>query len=421
MKRITIILLFFSQLVFAQNIKISLKECYDQMLLNYPLANDSEIYNQTSELKNKNLNADWLPKVEFKAQATYQSDVVAFDLNIPIPGIELPEAAKDQYKATIDVNQMIYDWGRIKSAKKIEECNLKINQQTTFVELNKLKEQINKFYFAILILQKNEELLNIMLSDIDQKQLTIESGVKNGVLLQSDLYTLQAEKLKLKQSINQIANQRLAAVQILAEITGIDLSSNVQLVLDDYQLNNKNEFNRPEHDLFNYQMQQLDVSAKSISNQNMPLIFAFGQLGYGKPGLNMLNDEFDSFYYVGIGLSWKFWDWNQNRRQRDILSLNKNLVQNKLDGFNKQLQVALNNEIANIENHQSALISDQEIIKLREEITKSAFAKLENGVITSTQYITELSAETQAKINYETHKIQLIQSKVNYLYIIGEI
>ncbi|OFX86877.1 MAG: hypothetical protein A2W99_03955 [Bacteroidetes bacterium GWF2_33_16] len=421
MKNITIVLLLLTQIGFSQNKEISLKECYDQMMLNYPLVNDSEIYNQVSELKVKNLNTEWLPKLELKAQATYQSDVVAFDLNIPIPGIELPEAAKDQYKATIDINQMIYDWGRIKNARKIEEWNLKINQQNNSVELNKLKEQINKFYFAILILQKNEELMNLMLNDIEQKQVMVESGVRNGVLLPSDLYILQAEKLKLKQDINQLTNQRIAAIQILAEITGMDLGSDVSLILGDYQLINNLELKRPEHDLFSYQTEQLNTSVLAVSKQNMPMVFAFGQVGYGKPGLNMLNNEFDSFYYIGIGLSWKFWDWNQNRRQRNILSLNKNLVQNKLESFNKQVNIALCNEIASIENYQTALISDQEIINLRKEITKSTFAKLENGVITSTQYITELSAETQAKINYETHKIQLVQSKVNYLYIIGKL
>jgi len=333
----------------------------------------------------------------------------------------LPEGSRDQYKATLDINQLIYDWGRIKSSKKAEELNLKVNQQNTQVELNKLKEQINKFYFAILILQKNEELMSLMLNDIEQRQLTVESGVKNGVLLSSDLNVLQAEKLKIKQSITQLINQRLAAIRILSEITGMDLDSYVILVIPDYELNGKTEFKRPEHDLFDYQAEQIDASVHVLSKQNRPMVFAFGQLGYGKPGLNMLNDEFDSFYYVGVGLNWKFWDWNQNRRQREILNLNKSFLVSKRESLDKQLNIALDNEIANIEIYQAALITDIEIIRLREEVTRSATSKLDNGVITSTQYVTELNAETQAKINYETHKIQLVQSKANYLYIIGEI
>jgi outer membrane protein TolC len=420
MKRSIVLILFAAQFGYAQQKEISLNDCYDQMLNNYPLVVDFDIYNKVSNLKTKNLNTGWLPNAEFKAQATYQSEAFALEIDLPIV-VDLPEGSRDQYKATVDINQLIYDWGRIKSAKNTEQLNLKVNQQSTQVELNKLKEQINKFYFAILVLQKNEELMNVMLSDINQKQLTVESGIKNGVLLTSDLNVLQAEKLKVNQNITQLINQRLAAIRILSEITGMDLDSDVKLNFSDYELDGSEDLKRPEHALFDYQAEHIDASVKALSKQNMPMVFAFGQLGYGKPGLNMLNDKFDSFYFVGIGLNWKFWDWNQNRRQREILNLNKNFITSKRESLDKQLNVALDNEIANITNYQTALITDLEIIKLREEITQSATSKLENGVITSTQYLTELNAETQAKINYETHKIQLVQSKVNYLYIMGKL
>jgi outer membrane protein TolC len=371
-----------------------------------------------NELKIKNINAEWFPKTELKAQATYQSESFALDINLPLT-VDLPEVSKDQYKATIDINQLIYDFGRIKNAKKLEENNLKINLQSNKVDLNKIKEQVNKFYFAVLILQKNEELFKMMFDNIEQKLITIESGVKNGVLLPADLYTLQAEKLKLNQTINQLVNQRIAAIQVLSELTGLNLNSNVKLRIDEYELHDINVSKRPEYLLFDYQKNQIDASSTIIAKQNLPVLFAFGQLGYGKPGLNMLSDEFNSYYYLGVGLSWKFWDWNQNKRQREILQLNKSFIETRRETFSTQLAIALDNEIANIENYQSAIASDLEIIKLREDITKSAFAKLENGVITSTQYIMELSAETQAKINYETHKIQLVQSKATYLYLLG--
>ena len=135
----------------------------------------------------------------------------------------------------------------------------------------------------------------------------------------------------------------------------------------------------------------------------------------------MVSDEFDTFYIVGVGLSWNIWDWNQTKRKKQVTLINKNLITTQKASYDKQIMVSIHNELANIATMQSTIISDKEIIELREEVTNSARSKLENGVITSTEYITELSAETQAKINYETHKLQLLQSKVNYLYLKGEI
>jgi len=420
MNRIVIILLFITNLAFAQQQKVQLSDCYESMLNNYPLVNQNDIYNQSSELNMQNLKTKWLPNAELNAQATYQSDVFELDIDIPLT-VDLPVMPKDQYKASIDINQLIYDWGRIKSAKQVESANLKVNQQNTQVELNKIKEQINKFYFAILILYRNEEVLEVMLNDLENKEKSVESGVKNGVLLSSDLSALKAEKIKVKQSILEIKNQRFATIDVLAEITGIELAYESEFEIPKYNIETPDELNRPEHVLFNYQKDKLDAMSGTVSKQNRPTVFAFTQLGYGKPGLNMTSQEFDSYYYVGVGLSWKFWDWNNTKREKQILSLNKSLISTQEDSFNKQIQVALKNESAKIKIYKDAIETDKEIIKLREEVSESARFKLDNGVITSTDYITELSKETQAKIAFETHKIQLVQSKVNYLYIKGDI
>lgn len=420
MKRLVIFLVFITNIVCAQQSTIQLKDCYESMLVNYPLANQSDIYFQSSNLNIQNLKTAWLPNAELNAQATYQSD--AIKVNIVALGNSFGfEAEKDQYKASVDINQLIYDWGRIKSAKNLEKVNLKVNQQNTQVELNKIKEQINKFYFAILILERNEELLQVMLNDLENKRSSVESAIRNGVLLNSDLSTLKAEIIRVNQSLNEIQNQGLAIIDVLSEITGISLSKETKFVIPEYDINETKNQNRPELDLFNYQKEKLDVSSKVISKQNKPTIFAFTQLGYGKPGLNMVSDEFNTYYYLGLGLRWKFWDWNKTRREKQIVLLNKDLVSVQESTFLKQINIALKNESAKVKIYQEAIESDKEIIKLREEITESARSKLDNGVITSTDYITELSKETQAKINYETHKIMLVQSKVNYLYIKGEL
>ena len=420
MRRIVVILIFMANFVQAQVVSVNLEQCHESMLESYPIAMQKGIYQNTSDLKTKNIKAGWLPNAELKAQATYQSDVFEFELDMTLP-VDLPEVDKDQYKATVDINQMIYDWGRIKAARNVESLDLKVNQQSVQVELNKIKEQVNKFYFAILVLQKNEELLNLMFTDLKNKEKSVESAVKNGVLLSSDLSALKAEIIKVNQSIKEIKNQQLATIDVLAEITGMELTSGTKFEIPEYSVDNTGELNRPELTLFDLQKEKLDAGSKLVSKQNKPSVFAFSQLGYGKPGLNMMNDEFDSYYIVGVGVSWKFWDWNKTKREKQIFTLNKELVNTQENSFTTQLNMVLKNEKAKIDIYKDAIESDKEIIALREEVTQSAESKLDNGVITSTEYITEKSKETQAKLNFETHKIQLMQAKVNYLYYKGEI
>lgn len=404
----------------AQETTLTLNDCYKSMLVSYPLVQQADINTKASELNIKNIKSKWLPNAELNMQASYQSDAMKVDIEAMGNSFGF-EADKDQYKASIDINQMIYDWGRIKSSKQIEQSDLNIKQQSNQVEVNKVKEQVNKFYFAVLILERNKELLEVMLKDLESKEQTVSSAVKNGVMLNSDLYALQAEIIKLKQSINQINQQELSAREILSELCGIDILDNTALETPSYEVDFSKELYRPESVLFKYQREKLDLSSNLVAKQNKPTVFAFSQLGYGKPGLNMASSDFDSYYYVGVGLNWKFWDWNKTKREKQVLMLNKDLISVQENAFNKQISLALNNEKAQIQIYMDAIGSDQEIIKLREEVSKSARSKLDHGVITSTDYITEIGKETQAKINYETHKIQLIQAKVNYLYLKGEI
>jgi len=63
-----------------------------------------------------------------------------------------------------------------------------------------------------------------------------------------------------------------------------------------------------------------------------------------------------------------------------------------------------------IEKLQSTLSNDDEIIRLRENIKKSATAKVENGTLTVSDLIREINAENQARQLKSLHEIQLIMS-----------
>ena len=62
---------------------------------------------------------------------------------------------------------------------------------------------------------------------------------------------------------------------------------------------------------------------------------------------------------------------------------------------------------------------DQEIIDIRTSVKESAKAQLENGVITSSDFIRELNAEDTAKQNLAIHTIQLLLAHYNYKITIG--
>jgi outer membrane protein TolC len=309
----------------------------------------------------------------------------------------------------------------VKASKEVEQAIGEINRQSVDVDLYNIREQVSEVYFGILLLKKQRSITETALDDLNRKLETVKSAVENGTLLKSDLYSLQAEKLKVKQSLDQMENQKQSNYQNLRMLTGLEVDTSTALAVPDPQITRDNQLNRPEHKLFELQKQRAEANKEVLKSQNLPKVFAFGQVGYGKPGLNMLSDEFNSFYIVGAKLSWNLWDWNKTKRQKQVLEVQQKTIDVQEQTFNKNLNIKLSRIQAEINNYERAMEQDKEIISLREKILKDARSKLQNGVITSTDYINDLNQLKKAKLTYEKHKIEWLKAKINYLFTNGNL
>jgi outer membrane protein TolC len=396
---------------------LTLYECYEQAVINYPVVKQKEFIKDAYTNKIKNIRTNWYPSLLLNGQTTYQSDVI----DIPVQGLELPSQPHDQYKLYFEINQQIYDGGTNKSYKNIENTNFEIEMKQIEVELSSLKRRITQVYFSVLLLGKKQDLLNLTLDELHEKLIAVESGVENGILLPADKSVLKAEILRLEQKVLDTGLDKETMLKVLGELTGIELHANTYLDLPESDLEYENIYMRPEFELFDLHKKQTDLNSKLLSTMNRPKFFAFSQAGYGKPGLNMLNEEFDTYYLIGLGFRWSFFNWGDTKRKAKILYSQKEIIDTKIEAFEKNLNISLENEIANITKYKRSVELDKQIVQLRTEVKESSFSRLKNGVITSTDFLTELNAETQAKLQLETHIILLQQSVFNYLTLKGEI
>ncbi len=418
MRKLVVICLLLINVAVAQNPEvITIEQCIEKAINSYPIINQKDIYTQTSYLNVKNINKDLLPKLNVNAQATYQSEVM--DLDIPIPNFTLGELSKDQYRATLDVNQVIYDGGMSSAKKSIEDIDLQVNLKSVDVELYKLKERVSLVYFNIFLLQEKIALLESSSKVIDDKLKVLKSALQNGVVAKSDINELKAEILKIDQQIIDATISKETAIKVLSRLINEEVSSNASLELPDFVITENSEIIRPENELFELNKLKINSIIKTLNSKRRPMLFGFGQVGYGRPGLNPLNDEFDSFYIVGAKLTWNIWDWNKTNTDKKILLLKQDIIQTQKESFEKNINIALESELATIEKYQKLIEKDIEIIELRESITKSYSSKLENGLIIPSDYLKVLNDETEAKINMQFHKILLSKSKINYQTIKG--
>ncbi len=412
-----LILIFFVTLYGYTNAqeKISLDKCYELVRINYPLSKQNEALNSQLKLQNEIIGLDKLPKVSLNAQATYQSEVTQIPFSIPNATVE--PLNKDQYRATLDVNQLIYNGGLLNAQSKLKEIQFKTQQQQIEVSLYQLKNIVNQYFFGILLLQEKNELLQSKMSLLIEKNKEVKTAVKFGAILPASEQVLEAEIIKIQQQINDLQFDKRKLLYHLEKLTATNFDENT--ILENSISLETTEALRPEFDFFNLQNQQLEASQIIVSKSNLPKLNAFIQGGYGNPALNMLNNSFEAFYVAGIRLNWTLFDWNKTKKEKEVLEISKQLIASEKETFQLNLNRQLQETDFEIQKINQQLKSDEEIIDLRQKIVKSSEAQMKNGVITTSEYLNEIDKLFESKNNQKSHQIQLQLTQANYQIIKG--
>ncbi len=399
--------------VAAQQPAVTLDECTAAAMKNHPLAAQNEIYEQTNNLQQRNIDNGKLPQLNVNGQATYQNEVI--ELPYKIPGIESPEIPKAQYKLSLDANQLIYGGGSITAHGIIEDYSRQINQLNNEAELYKIRERINQLYFNILLSDLNAEVINNSIIDLKSRLIKVKVSVREGVMLASAENVLQAEILKAGQRLLEVKTQKKSLISTMEVITGLSINENSKFVEPFQQVDLSVYTNlRPEFGVFGLMQQKLEATKKLTISKDMPRVYGFGTAGYGNPGYNIFKEGSAFFYTVGAKVSWNFWNWSQTSREKQIIDLNTKIIENQKNAYDLSNRSQVQQYLADIVKAEELLKSDDAIIDLRKSITLSAASQLENGTITATDYITEQLAEEQALITRNLHKMQLLQSKALY-------
>lgn len=408
MKHLKYLLLFLFASVNAQT--LTLEQCYVLAKQNYPLIKRHDLIAKAKDYNLQNAAKGWLPQIQIIGQATYQSDVIQFP--IQLPNMTIDPLSKDQYKAYADVQQTIYDGGMIANQKKMTTINSEIELQKTEVETDQLKMRINQIYFGIL--QTNEQLQQTELtkSDLSSGLKKAEAQLENGVIFRSNVDVFKAQIINIDQKILELQSTKKSFIQMLSVFINKNIDENTTLEKPEKILI-QDVNKRAELKLFDLQKQGLEQQKANINSKNLPKLGAFFQGGYGKPGFNMLKNEFDLFYIGGVRLNIPISGFYTKKNDLALVETQQQEIEVQKENFlfNQQFQTIQNNN--ELQKTQQLIDKDDELVILQESIKKASLAQLENGVITTNDYLREVNELDRAKNQKIIHEIQYLLTQYN--------
>jgi outer membrane protein TolC len=408
---------------FAQ---LSVEECYEKAKANYPLIKQYELLKRARDYNLSNVGKMWLPQIQLAAKATYQSDVTEIPIDfsqVPIPqpaNIEIPSVSKDQYGITLEISQTLWDGGTSGAKRKTINAQSDVNEKELEVNLYAMRERVNQLYFGVLLCDAMTEQAKLFQEELDRNYNRVSALMQSGLANQADLDAVKVEQLKVAQRVTQIAYGRKAFLDMLSAFIGekIDDSKTLNKPSADYQPSTTSA--RPELKLFDARKTTMEATKKELNTSLSPRIGVFLTGGYGKPGLNMLKNEFSAYYIAGVRLLWNIGAFYTRKNSLRLLETGSNAIETQRETFLFNMALSQTGKENEINKYRELLQSDDEIITLRNSIKQSSEAKLQNGTTTATDLMRDANAEQQARQDKIVHEIEMLQAIYNLKFIVNK-
>jgi outer membrane protein TolC len=394
---------------FSVSAQTTLQYCIELAEKNSPQAQLLPLIKEAENIQIGALNKNLLPQASLAGQATWQSAVTS--LPISLPNISVPSISKDQYKATLDLTQNIWDGGLTKGQKKLVSATANTDSKSIENNIYQLKEQISNLYFGVLLADKQLANTEISRNDLESQAKKIQANLQNGTAIKGNVLMIEARLIELKQIQREIKSRKLAALKGLSILTGKEFSETTILEEPQNQVIQDTNIDRPELKLLDAQKELSEANKSLIKAKYAPKVNLFATGGYGRPGLNFLSPDFSTYFIGGLALKIPLSHLYLKTQNSDLrqLDINKEKIDRQKELFLQQTNLKLASQNEDVAKLQDQIKEDARLIEIREYMKKTAENKLENGIITVSDYISEVDNEATAKQNLSLHQVQLLQ------------
>ena len=419
MKKIIILHLIFTVVLFAQEKRLSLEES-----LTVGLKNSKEIKISKSKLigseeKITEVGSQMFPKLTLGAGYTNVNVVKPETFGL-VPGN--PVQIKNpfySYGLNLSLQAPIFTGFQLSSLKGAAEFNNKAVQNDLQNTINHKALGIHTAYWNLYKAEKSVELILQSLSSLRQKLKDTEQFLDNGLVTKNDLLKLRVQVSKAELNLIDAKNNQEVARALLNKTIGYPLNEqtkiNTDVMIDSISAYRYDELlseallNRNELKSLGYRIEAGEENITAANSGWWPKLYAVGSYYYYNINAETfnINDQNLQLWYLGLSLSWDLWDWGYTS------SKSTQAEQEVLQG-KEQMNLLKEQIELEVYNNYLSLISEKEKINISELAVESAG---ENYRLTEDKYNNQLETSTDliiAQTELLDAKTQLAISIADY-------
>ncbi|MBA2612684.1 MAG: TolC family protein [Bacteroidetes bacterium] len=313
--------------VFGQN---DLNFYIDQAKANSPLIKDTKNQNEASKIELQRINALYTkPQITFNA-ALAVAPIINFDNGKALFQVSPSDATNYQgydiaasnggvYQGMFNINQPLFNSGKLKMASEQLAVAYQINQNTVKLSEHDLEKIVGDQYVLCLQDLKQRNYIDQLIQIISEQKLVVNKLVEGGLLKQSDLLLVNIEQqtqLNNLEMYKATYRRDLMDLNILCGIndTGIVILKDLDLSL------NLNSMKSNFTEKFRIDSLNLLASQKLFDLKYKPQLNAFANAGLNGVYVPTLPNRFGAS--AGLNFSVFIFDGKQkslNKKKTDVL------------------------------------------------------------------------------------------------------
>jgi outer membrane protein TolC len=377
-----------------------------------------------TELRAGNISAERRPSISVDGQIQYQSDVPTPPPFVP-GGQPLFLPPKDTYDGSLRVEQRVFD-ATIQPRLDVERAQLAESQARVRVALFQLRQEVSDAFFAAALIDARAGSLRAAIAGLEARLRETQARVREGVTLGADAAAVEATLLRRRQDEAELRVNRAAALARLSALTRQAIPEDAVLDLPDLQARVSQVRTslaatraRPEYEQFARARERVSRQQDAAATQNQVRVSAFGRVGYARPGLNIISDQWEVYGLVGLQLRWKPFDWNTEGREREALAIQSQIIAADEAAFTRTIERSTDADVRAVDRLTEALVLDDRIVALREQVDSSTETRFRESVVTASEYLHRNSELLDARFARAAHRVELAQAAAKLLTTLG--
>lgn len=404
--------LWFPNRLTAQE-NLCLDSCLQWAVDNYPLVEQLQLIDRSRDYNLKNINTGYILHANVTAFGGYIEGIP--DLS----GMGM-EVDPWRFAGILQVEQPIWDGGRLENRKKIARAEAEVNKSAVEIKIAELKDKVSEIYFGILLAQTQREQLQLQRETLEQSLKTLQSAAKAGSAFTSDADAVEVKLLQIEQQGVQLHSSERAYRRMLAIFIGRPVGETTVLEVPAVVLRNGHDLdNRPEMALFEHRKQLLDAYNPG-AGEVLPRVSlqGMGLLTIPKlemPGGNNGPTDWNHMLMGGINVSWPIGGRTYTMGvDKKRLKVEKDQVDREKESFEMGQRISLAQQAETLTQWDELIAYDDRIIDLLARRTRTMESRYKNGVVPVAEWLQAVSEEGAARQAKAMHGIQKMMTSHRY-------